>query len=316
MDERYQQALDGALKSPEGTPPMSEVELKNGLVNGILAFWADSQGRQLPLRGEGLPGLHPGEIVKVSGLRVGWQLVFRLVASGGLVCVLTMKEEQRSYTIGSSVLTRPNDIGMYPRPTKATVIPVNSPRVMVGNGVTLKGKLPLTREQFWRRGNDSYMLAPGEKRTISLATTSGMQQTSSEQKVIEASLGLSASAGYGPVSAGISASLSVSSQTFQQYVISSEVTHYESQELRNESKDPQMFITWQLTDLLTVFGDRPSGYIPIASIVMVERPVLVTGPYNPNNLPAAEVPAAATAEELDEAPLLTKLGTSPMPDKV
>lgn len=206
--------------------------------------------------------------------------------------------------VGPAVLAAPNHIGPIPQPNTLMPIPTDSPRVLVGCSVLAHQNI-LCREQYWERAGDSYVMAPGTRRTVSTTTTSGIQKTSSEQYDISLALGFSASAGWGPISASISGSLSASSSTMQQVFVSNEVTQYESLELSNTTDATQMFFRWQLMDVFTIFApvtgqqtatlaapppvnpppSAPGGAGPIASIVMAESPTLISDAYDPANLP-------------------------------
>ena len=111
-----------------------------------------------------------------------------------------------------------------------------------------------------------------------------MQKTTSEQTTVAASLGISASAGWGPISASVSTSLSQTSSTFQQVTLTEERTSFVSDTLENKTDKPRMLLIWQLTDIVTVFEGNG---VPLSSIVSRNAPNVIGGPYDPNSLPAA-----------------------------
>ncbi|MFI7135992.1 hypothetical protein ACIBQ1_60835 [Nonomuraea sp. NPDC050153] len=172
------------------------------------------------------------------------------------------------------MLTRPNCIGPYPKPTKTTLIPPDSPRILVACGTTDKNKV-VVREQFWKRAAESHTLTPKQTHTIGFSVTSGLEETTSSQQSIAAQLGLSASAGWGPISASVSASLSMNSTTFQQVTITQQDTRYETIVLTNTTDRVQTLLKWQLTDVITILDNK----VPTASIVLAQAPTLIAGPY-------------------------------------
>jgi hypothetical protein len=214
----------------------------------------------------------------------GERFVLSSVHTGGFVAAIEIKAGVNDYRITSYDLASPYDIGPVPQPTKRTPIPPDSPRVVTGFGLHPSGAL-IVREQFWSRLNESYMLAPLEQKTVSYTTTSGMQQTSSDQETINKSLSVGVSAGWGPVSASVNASLNQTSTTFHQVTITEERTSFLSDTVENQRDKPVMYLRWQLTDVVTIFSESvPQG----ASVVLGENPVLIFGPYVLDDLPQEE----------------------------
>ena len=167
-------------------------------------------------------------------------------------------------TIHPRLFLKPNSIGPFPGidpearakgkgeqlspptagatgPARYALIPRDGDRVVVGVGSLPPVKVPteadpkkteerrhtLIREQFWRRGSESYVLAPGEERTISVTHTSGREETSSTQETVSACVSGSASGSWGAFSASISASLSASSSSMHQVTVREQETRYE-----------------------------------------------------------------------------------------
>jgi hypothetical protein len=222
-------------------------------------------GALVPAHGEGVVGLVGSPT---------WML-FTEAHSGGFVGVLQVQNPMPVATITRDILQVPGDIGPIPEPGQwGRLIPVDSQRVVVGIGTTANGK-HIVREQCWRRMPESYTLAPNETRTVSRTVTAGMERTSSETSTFEASLGLSASAGWGPVSASISASLSRSSTTTHSVAFSRHETSFTSETLTNTNPYAVMFLLWQFTDIVTVYN----GQVPEASAVTVGQPMVMRGPY-------------------------------------
>lgn len=270
MNPLYQEALNGTLKSPASTQKIP-IRCYNDLDIPVYIRIVDTQGKLTA------PVLIPAKTGNKSlESYLNWYMIFTSVASGAFIGVIQLDGSQVEYDVTTALLVRPNDIGRFPVPSGDILIPTDSPLVLVGCGTAANGN-PVTREQFWKRSSDSYMLAPGEKHTVGYSTTSGMQTTTSSEQSISTSLGMSSSFGWGPISASVSASLSTSSRYLQQVTVSSETTRYETVELSNATDRPQMYLKWQLTDIITVF--QPANTLPVASIVQANDPVLIGGPY-------------------------------------
>jgi hypothetical protein len=271
MNPLYQSAIDGTLKSPKSTEKITQIQIYNDLDVPIFIRLVDEDGNltpAYPISAHG--GTNLREIFK------GWYAVFTVCHTGAFACVIEFTGAT-SYRINGSLLVDPNDVGRFPIPSKDILIPSDSARILVGCGLAPNGN-PMTREQFWKRSPDSYTLAPGEKRTIGYTTTSGMQTTTSVEQEVATSLGLNASAGWGPISASVSASLSTTSRSMQQVAVSTETTRYETVELSNQDAAPKLFLRWQLMEVLTVFSKEPE-IRPITAIVQAVLPTLIGGPY-------------------------------------
>src|SRR5262249_13596112 len=142
-----------------------------------------------------------------------------------------------------------------PAPTTEIIIPNDSPSILVGYGHAKdkSGKdTYLTRSQFWKRSGDSISLAPGETVATSYTSTTGIQETSSTTETVATSLNASVSAGWGPVSASISAGLNTSNTSFQQYVSTQTDTSFESRTYAPDPNSTRMIFRWQLYDVVSV----------------------------------------------------------------
>jgi hypothetical protein len=272
MDPIYQSAINGTLKSPASGQKMTNINFTNSLAVPIYIHIVNTEGVLKPS-----DLLAPQERIVLPECFANWYIVFTVAASGAFVCVIQLVATQLNYVVAPDLLVQPNDIGTFPRPSGTIIIPPDSPRILVGCGKAANGN-PLTREQYWKRNSDSYALAPNERRTVGYTSTSGMQTTTSSEQEIATSLGMNASVGWGPISASVSASLSTSARSLQQVAVTTETTRYETIELANPSESPQMFLKWQLTDVLTVFNKELMSQ-PLAAIVQVAQPVLIAGPY-------------------------------------
>jgi len=291
MDPIYQEAINGTLKSPGSSQKMTNISFLNALEAPIYLHIVNTDGILTPS-----DLLAPHEKVVLNECFANWYIVFTVAATGAFACVIQLQASQLNYVVTPALLVRPNDIGTFPRPTGTIMIPPDSPRILVGCGKASNGN-PLTREQYWKRNPDSYTLAPNEKRTVGYTSTSGLQTTTSNEQEIATSLGMSASVGWGPISASVSASLSTSARSLQQVAVTSETTRYETVELSNTSTSPQMFLKWQLTDVLTVFN-RELMSQPLAAIVQAAQPVLIGGPYLFNSLGEELLPLDQVEAEL------------------
>jgi hypothetical protein len=133
----------------------------------------------------------------------------------------------------------------------------------------------VTREQFWSLDADSYMLLPGEKRTVSLTESSGMEHTTSSQESVAESLGVSASGGWGPISASVSSSLSSTSSTSDQLTIKSQETRYVSVELNNKTDKDMMYLRWNLMDVITIYSCDGDDFSPSSAISSKISPAIL-----------------------------------------
>ncbi|SOC22322.1 hypothetical protein [Stappia indica] len=290
MKELYAKALMGQLYATETTTAVT-IQVHNNLPVRIAVYNATNAGtRQL------LGHVEPGSNGPVTGTD-GDYLVIASAISGSFISAYALNTSESSYTVDNSVLTTPNDIGSIPVPTTDVLVPVNSPLVMVAiSTISPDGSTTnyITREQFWNLQGDSYSLAVGESRTVSYTIVSGRQTTSSTQDTVGASIGVDAHAGWGPISAGISASLNAESTTFQQVTVNEQTTSYMSDTVTNSGDDDVAVLRWQMTDVITIFS--PS-YQPLASIVSGLNPIIVKS-YNVSDLINPEQPTDLVARQI------------------
>lgn len=239
-------------------------------------------------------------------------VIWRELYTGAFASVQLIDFDQSlDYSITRVDLCRPGEIGPLPKPNSDIIVPPDSARVLVGTG-SLDNAL-VVRYQYWHSTGDSYSLPPGDQRTCSVTLTTGMQDTSSDQETVASSTNVSASAGWGPISASVSKSLSHSSTTMHSYTVTSQTTRYDTITLVNSSQESIMYIAWQLMDVIDVFAPSTPGVGPAASIVSRRPPLIYDGPYNPAALPA---PANQRRGVTDEErrfirSLATKRRTSP-----
>ena len=272
MNPIYQSAIDGTLVSPKSDEKITNIKITNSLDIPVYIRIVDTEGNLTPPY-----PIHSNSGTTLTETYSGTYAVFTTAITGAFICVIQFKADIKNYDVDKTLLVKPNDVGAFPKPSGDILIPSDSARIMVGSG-TLANKKIMTREQYWMRSPDSYTLAPNEKRTIGYTTTSGMQTTTSVEQEIASSLGLSASAGWGPISASVSASLSTSSRTMQQVAITTESTRYETVELSNPDNTPRLYLRWQLMEILSIFS-VDTEIRPVASIIQAMLPTLIGGPY-------------------------------------
>ncbi|MEU9702872.1 hypothetical protein [Streptomyces sp. NPDC047981] len=296
MNQMYQQALDGTLTSQiTGNTGRftfantTEIPLGGYLVSDT-GVWLGvvPQGNTF---GPGNPAidLEPGEQWRTytTPLDFGSYFVFVNRYSGAFALVFPAMNAQPdgpnwNITIDCSCLLDPNDIGIPPTPNAYVIVPPDSPRVVVGCGV-VNGNT-VAREQYWRRLPQSYSIAKGEVRTESYTTSSGIEATSSQQADLATSVGVSASAGWGPISTSLSASVSAGSSTFQQVTTNTQSTSFLSESFDNTAgESAQMYLYWGLTNVVTIFD--ATGTALSSFIYGSEDPAVIDGPRDPLALP-------------------------------
>ena len=290
MNELYAKALTGQLCAAETDTTVS-IQVYNKLPVEIAVYNTTSAGTRVLLG-----HIEPNSNAPVNGTD-GDYLVMTSSLSGSFISAYALTTTETQYTVDNSVLAEPNDIGSIPQPTTSVLVPVNSPLVMVAiSTITPDGGSStnyITREQYWNLQGDSYSLSMGESRTVSYTIVSGRQTTSSTQDTVGASIGVDAHAGWGPISAGISASLNAESTTFQQVSVNEQTTSYMSDTVTNSGDDDLVVLRWQMTDVITVFS--PS-YQPLASIVSGLNPIIVKS-YGISGLLSSDVRPALVARK-------------------
>lgn len=295
MDSTYQKALEGTLRSTKTGTRKTKLTFVNKLPITIRPAFINTQG--LLEFGQDMPTKSTAEY---SDSYAGYAYVFVTADSGAFVCAYVQGADDGkdiNELIDPAWLCTPNDIGQIPEPNKAKPIPLDSQGVLVGVGDKLvKGVyISIARYQFWRLTQESICLAAGESRIVSFQETNGMQQTSSDESTMSAAIGFQSRVGWGPISASLSASLSKTSTTMQQVVITKETVSYNEVKTENPTKETRMFLRWQLTDVITVFKNLE----PVASLVSGSIPSIVSKPYDPAKLPD---PPASKADPRVVAP--------------
>ncbi|HEU4701192.1 MAG TPA: hypothetical protein VFS37_01830 [Conexibacter sp.] len=310
MNTIYSEALEGRLASSDDGNAC-DFTIRNDLCVPLALAWLSEHGEQWgfdPQTGrceDGAPvhPIRPSGQVLLPGAQDGYWWLLTTQRSGAFVGVVGKGQEdpRRPRFVGSAQvavspddLVAPNALGPPPEPSVETIVPGDSPRVLVGCGMALAGTpgVVVTREQFWQLTGDSYSLVRGERRTISYTETVGMETTSSTSETVATSLGMSASVGWGPVSTSVSASLSTSSTTFQQVSLSSERTTFVSRDMENRGDGTLLVLVWQMADVITVFEAQGK---PAGSVVSSINPTIAQPRTMPSEAPSAPRSAARLA---------------------
>ncbi|TQM62506.1 hypothetical protein [Humibacillus xanthopallidus] len=292
LDLMTSQALNGQLPSPPGSQIIysakssTAVTVDNRLPIPILVVQLDTSGAHcdpvVPVPATSSEVLH-------SWYGNGYAAVLA-PATGGFICFLGPlpgTPTATTFTVDADALLRPNAIGPVPLPTNDSIIPADSARVVVGCGQAANGA-NLLREQYWQRLPESTTLSPDELLTRATTVVSGMSDTTSAQQELQSSLGLSASGGWGAVSASVSSTLSLSSTSFQQVTVTTESTIFNSSTFDNSGSGGAYLLFWQLTDVVTVLD--ASGQ-PKASVVTAIPPAIVARHTLPGDVAQFTVPA-------------------------
>lgn len=284
----FNEALTGTLWSTNSPTQLdSDLHITNKTEVPIRVTWIDYLGR-LSVHKK----CHPDATIKIKS-KSAYQGMYFMVTnalSGSLMFAFAPKKGGK-LDVTCKDITVPGRIGAYPVPNSSIPIPPNSPLVMVACA-KLPNKRFVTREQFWLRQPDSFSLAASEERTVSITVSRGLQRTSSQTDTFATAIGTTTGAGWGPVSASISANLSYSATSFQQVTVSEETTVYEAKTLKNGQPHPVMFLIWQLIDVITVYS---ADEVPLATISLGEAPTLITEAYNPAVLTAPTIPPLPSA---------------------
>lgn len=257
-DKLYREALAGTLKTNNPSEKLHDKILHNK-TNLPIGY--------APIDGNGYHGetqvLNRGEKATLStNLNVYYLLTNAL--TGAFVGVFQVSQNRDHYDItvqdNNRLLFEPNDIGFPPLATATTLIPSNSWSTVVGISNKQKGKKDkkdinyiAVREQSWDMSSTSYTLGPQEKKQISVTHETGRVSKTSDLTSVSATVGTSASAGWGPVSASISASLSATSTVSHDVSIQEQVTSFVLHELNNKRDVGLIVYFWKLMDNTTLY---------------------------------------------------------------
>ncbi|MEW1911320.1 hypothetical protein AB0442_23215 [Kitasatospora sp. NPDC085895] len=314
MNPVFQAALNGTLTS-EDTGEGTFVVLQNSTDVPLAGYLVSDTGVWLGANdnanfGAGYPALQipPGSTWGGSDwIDLGWYFILLNSYSGAFATVKQVSSgtsEGNTYqvTVNCADMLNPNDIGAVPLPNSSVLIPPDGPRVVVGCGVLSNGSV-VAREQYWQRTPESYSIAKGEVRQENYTVTTGMEATSSQETTLAASLNVGASAGWGPISASMSAALNASATSFQSITTTTEQTSYIAETYDNTGgSHPDTYFYWQLTNVVTIFD--PNGS-PLSSLIYgAEGPAIISGPWDFNALPPRPLTKESAMSETMRARLL------------
>lgn len=293
MDPLLKDYLDGTLKSPEKPELGKSLDFINDLDIPIAVGVLAPDGSAFPLQ----KVVPPSQTGQFSGQPTNWYfLAWALDGSLAAVRLPTSVDNNKAQIkIGPADLSSPGDIGPVPSPSAEIPIPNDSPSILVGTGQAADSQgttTYLTRAQFWKLSSDSITLAPNEEVSTGYTSMTGIQETSSETDTVAASVGASLSAGWGPVSASLSASFNRSTTTFQQYVSTQRDTRYESRTYKGDAAGTTMIFRWQLYDVVTISSSADNKIL--AQVTTAQHPDIVKI-YKETELPAI------TRSELSDA---------------
>lgn len=282
MKPNYVKALTGKLKSPPGERKEWDLEIwldwgekgddiKRFPINSFYVYWISDTGQKILLK-EWFATSSKDSPVTIKGLKIpSGSYILITTKAGAFITVFEVDPEKTNkYRLSYDMLCTPNDIGPIPESTKEVPIPQDTLPVVVAAGF-INGNFIL-RTQFWQKMPDSYTLAPGESRTVGITISTGKSETSSSIDVVSESISASASAGWGPLSTSISASMSRSHTAANSYTVTEQRTSYETNTLVNENAYPVMIIRWQICDTLLVSSIFE---MPLASIISYLDPCMV-----------------------------------------
>jgi hypothetical protein len=298
MQPLLKQYLDGTLSS-SGSPQLGQVEVKNDLAVPLWAGFLAADGSVYPAIGV------PANSTASGSRPINWYwLIWALDGSLAAVFPGVAPPNKLSILIGAAGLSSPGDIGPVPTPTVEIPIPNDSPSILVGAAEGQDsggGATYLTRSQFWKRSGDSITLAPNEKVTTGYTSMTGIQETSSETETVAKAVNASLSAGWGPVSASLSASLNTSNTSFQQYVSTQTDTRFESRAYEGDPANTRMIFRWQLYDVVTI--SSAAGDKVLAQVTTAQHPDVVKV-YSEQELASKPGPELSEADRRELSELL------------
>lgn len=203
------------------------------------------------------------KLIKPLKLSVGTPILIINTATNSLASVYMVTSENistRKIILGDRLFCAQGNLSQPPsKLAHGIVLPSTTPKIYLSTSVkkiTPKdgdGKtLTLRHCQYWRKNSSSYAVPKGViKRTI-VEHSAGVTKSSSTQETLAISLGLDVSAGWGPISASISASLSYSSTTANGLILQDEVITTAEDIVRNISDVDGVVVYWELVDSVTI----------------------------------------------------------------
>lgn len=311
MKALYRALLDGSFKAEiDFTRRIERITIRNNTNIPVQPkFWLElmfSGATHLPAMppysnltltadSERWPGTYPGDVVIFTSTSTGGFIaaheVTSLASTGAdaqlpALHVLPRRERSLEQMLAELPyagadwrdLVAPNDIGPPPSPTDDILIPPDGPRIVVGLAARTADQAGtwdnLIHEQYWKRSSSSYSLAPGASRLITVSHASGRVDTSSSMENVSESLGTSVSAGWGPISASISANLSKSETTSRSVTLTENSENTSQESFRNETDEDETILYWQLMDVYTWISNTGITTAQRAVVEMMQIPPL------------------------------------------
>ncbi len=186
-----------------------------------------------------------------------------LPSTGGLVAVYTQAETSNAnLSITNQNLNGPFEGPPPPAKLSSSLLPVTPTTTVVGFGFFgLNSQIAVIREQYWIALTSSISVAPGETKQCAYTVSTGVSRSETDSKSIDASGSVSASAGWGPLSGSISASLSVSSSKTQTVELREETTTSVVETYTNDASSTKtnIYINWQLMDRISLIQQPPNA---------------------------------------------------------
>lgn len=234
---------------PAVPPNVFTVPVQNALPLAIQVFERDPSTGEARYR----ETLAEGQAKTITTLAPTLRIL--LAADGAIVCDVPLPITTQKLVIESTKLTGPNRVPPPVGPSASLLIPPDSVPWVVGVG--LYGSDPakpivFLREQFWRKGPESFSLPPQSSLQKILRQTSGRTATSSTTAEVTKELSLQATAGWGPFSATVSASLSTTSQRTDTLTVREESTASIEQAFSNDTDNSVLVCLWQLVERIRV----------------------------------------------------------------
>ena len=276
MDALLLQAMNGTLAAPASSGSNINVSFSNNMVCPIYFYLVVTNGsvNYQKYVSAMIGGVQSFPVNVPSSCYVVVKTV-----TGAYVCVVTINNTA-SVTIDCSSMSTPNDIGPWPKPSTSVPLPADSPKVLVACGQI--GSTIITREQNWRRSQESYSLPANSTRTIGVTSTLGVTSTSTDQSTVSQTLGLGLNGSWEQISASFSQSLSQTTMKTQTTTLSSTQTKYEEIKLDNTAvgSKPMICLSWGLADSYNIYS---GSLLPSATVTSIQSPRIVDVAFNPTS---------------------------------
>ena len=296
----YQKLLDGTFEAEldVGSPPIKSYLIENKTPTPVkFRSWWLSVKLEAPIT---FPILNPGERIDLDiiksfpGLIKGDCLIYECALTGSFMGAHIVDQPLEPVSngvfdeylkpfiilnggISPKDFIKPNVLFNPPAPTGEILIPPDSPRILVGAGYAPQGSSGgwniLIHEQYWKRSDHSCSVPPNSEKTIIFTHKTGRVESSSSLKTTSETLGTSLSAGWGPVSASISGSISHTTSSTHSVTLSDSNSVSVQDTFKNESsEDEELYLYWQVIDSYTFLTQSSGTYAAKASLEMIQSP--------------------------------------------